>query len=32
VTKDQGFDDRGRWVKTRFEASDGSSIEYILKE
>lgn len=32
VTKEQWFDDRGRWVKTRFKASDGSSIEYILQE
>ena len=32
VTKDQWFDDRGRWVKTTFPASDGSTIEYILQE
>lgn len=32
VTKDQWFDDRGRWVKTLFKASDGSTIEYILQE
>jgi hypothetical protein len=32
VTKDQWFDDRGRWVKTIFKASDGSTIEYILEE
>jgi hypothetical protein len=32
VTKDQWFDDRGRWVRTNFKASDGSSIEYILQE
>jgi hypothetical protein len=32
VTKDQWFDDRGRWVKTTFKASDGSTIEYILQE
>jgi hypothetical protein len=32
VTKDQWFDDRSRWVKTTFKASDGSTIEYILQE
>jgi hypothetical protein len=32
VDKDQWFDDRGRWVKTSFKGSDGSSIEYILQE
>lgn len=32
VAKDQWFDDRGRWVKTLFKASDGSTIEYILQE
>lgn len=32
VTKDQWFDDRGRWVKTSFTGSDGSKIEYILQE
>ena len=32
VTKDQWFDDRGRWVKTTFKASDGSTIEYILND
>jgi len=32
VTKDQWFDDRGRWVKTSFTGSDGSTIEYILQE
>ena len=32
LTKDQWFDDRGRWVKTVFKASDGSTIEYILQE
>lgn len=32
VSKDQWFDDRGRWVKTTFKASDGSTIEYILQE
>ena len=32
VTKDQWFDDRGRWVKTTFKASDGSTIEYVLEE
>jgi len=32
VNKDQWFDDSGRWVKTVFKASDGSTIEYILQE
>lgn len=32
VTKDQWFDDRGRWVKSVFKAFDGSTIEYILQE
>lgn len=32
VAMDQWFDDRGRWVKTSFTASDGSTIEYILQE
>ena len=32
LAKDQWFDDRGRWVKTTFKASDGSTIEYILQE
>lgn len=32
VSKDQWFDDRGRWVRTIFKASDGSTIEYILQE
>lgn len=32
VTKDQWFDDRGRWVKTTFKASDGSTIDYVLEE
>jgi hypothetical protein len=32
LSKDQWFDDRGRWVKTTFKASDGSTIEYILQE
>ena len=32
VTTDQWFDDLGRWVKTTFKASDGSTIEYILQE
>jgi len=29
---DQWFDDRGRWVKTSFKGSDGSTIEYVLQE
>jgi len=32
VRMDQWFDDRGRWVKAAFKASDGSTIEYILQE
>lgn len=32
VQMDQWFDDRGRWVKAAFKASDGSTIEYILQE
>ncbi len=32
VLMDQWFDDRGRWVKSVFKASDGSTIEYILQE
>lgn len=32
VLMDQWFDDRGRWVKSSFKASDGSTIEYILQE
>lgn len=32
VTMDQWFDERSRWVKTTFKASDGSTIEYILDE
>lgn len=29
---DQWFDDRGRWVKTSFKGSDGSTIDYVLQE
>lgn len=32
VQMEQWFDDRGRWVKATFKASDGSTIEYILQE
>ena len=32
VQMEQWFDDRGRWVKASFKASDGSTIEYILQE
>lgn len=32
IRLDQWFDDRGRWVKAAFKASDGSTIEYILQE
>jgi hypothetical protein len=28
---DQWFDDAGRWVKTSFTASDGSTVEYVLQ-
>ena len=28
---DQWFDDAGRWVKTSFTASDGSTIEYVVQ-
>jgi len=32
VQMEQWFDDRGRWVKSRFVVSDGSIIEYLLQE
>lgn len=32
VEMDQWFDERGRWVKTAFTASDGSRVEYVLDE
>jgi hypothetical protein len=32
VRMDQWFDERGRWVKSRFTASDGSVIDYLLQE
>ncbi|MFO1079760.1 MAG: DUF6134 family protein [Reyranellaceae bacterium] len=32
VAMDQWFDDRGRWVKAAFTASDGSTVEYVLQE
>jgi hypothetical protein len=32
VRMDQWFDDRGRWVKSRFVVSDGSTVEYLLQE
>ena len=32
IVMDQWFDDRGRWVRMSFAASDGSTIEYILQE
>ena len=32
IRMDQWFDDRGRWVKSLFVASDGSTIEYLLQE
>jgi hypothetical protein len=32
IKMDQWFDDRGRWVKMAFTASDGSTIEYVLQE
>ena len=31
LVMDQWFDDSGRWVKTSFAASDGSTIEYVLQ-
>jgi hypothetical protein len=31
LVMDQWFDDAGRWVKTSFIASDGSTIEYVLQ-
>lgn len=31
LVMDQWFDDGGRWVKTSFTASDGSTVEYVLK-
>jgi hypothetical protein len=31
IVMDQWFDDAGRWVKTSFTASDGSTIEYVLQ-
>ncbi|MBS0541581.1 MAG: hypothetical protein JSR47_22640 [Proteobacteria bacterium] len=32
IPMQQWFDDRGRWVKSTFQAFDGSTIEYILQE
>ena len=32
VRMEQWFDDQGRWVKSRFIVSDGSTIEYLLQE
>jgi len=32
IRMNQWFDDRGRWVKSTFQAFDGSTIEYILQE
>ena len=32
IRMDQWFDDRGRWVKSLFVVSDGSTIEYRLQE
>ncbi len=32
IRMDQWFDDRGRWVKSLFVVSDGSTIEYLLQE
>lgn len=29
---DRWFDDRGRWVCSRFVAFDGSTIDYVLQE
>jgi hypothetical protein len=32
VRMEQWFDERGRWVKSRFTVSDGSVIDYLLQE
>jgi len=32
IPMNQWFDDRGRWVKSTFQAFDGSTIDYILQE
>jgi len=32
VQMEQWFDDWGRWIKSRFVVSDGSTIEYLLQE
>lgn len=32
IPMQQWFDDHGRWVKSTFQAFDGSTIEYILQE
>ncbi len=32
IPMNQWFDGRGRWVKSTFQAFDGSTIEYILQE
>jgi hypothetical protein len=32
VRMEQWFDDQGRWIKSRFVVSDGSTIEYLLLE
>jgi hypothetical protein len=32
VVMSQWFDDRDRWVKSTFQASDNSTIEYVLQE
>jgi hypothetical protein len=32
VKMDQWFDERGRWVKTTFQAPDGSTIDYLLQD
>ena len=32
IRMDQWFDDRGCWVKSLFVVSDGSTIEYLLRE
>jgi hypothetical protein len=29
---DQWFDDRGRWIRSRFVVFDGSTIDYVLQE
>jgi hypothetical protein len=32
INMDQWFDDRSRWVKSTFSATDGSTIDYVLQD